>query len=141
MNLDPLFKDIEGLRYVVMRNWETLPPAGDIDFFVHHDDYDALKEACRQHLDEQWYDIRTFGDGYFPEPICNRLISRREKHGDIWIPNPRAHFVSLYYHNLVHKGDGRYDEKLKELFLQAYPPSVPDDEGVGFHIHHAAHTN
>lgn len=137
MNLTDFFNEIVTLRYVVMRNWETMPPDGDIDFFVHPEDYDALKEACRKHLDEQWYDIRTVGDGYFPLMIEAELLGGRWWHNygnGVWIPNPEAHFLSLYYHNLVHKGDGRYEEKLKEIFLRAFPPVRPDDPGVGYHV-------
>lgn len=140
-NVREFFKSIALLRYVVMRNWEVLPPDGDIDIFVHPSDYADMMQAAQQFLTPEQYDIRTIGDGYYPLSIETMLLEDRDvyfPYDDIdtlvYVPNPRAHFMSLYYHGLIHKGDDRYAEKLKKVFKEAYPPVEPDDAGVGYHV-------
>jgi hypothetical protein len=135
MNLSALARDIAGLKYVVLRNWETMPPEGDIDFFVAPYDYDELKAACEKHLgDKKWFDIRTVGDGYFPTEIERHIFYNSElSPSGFKVVDPRNHFITLYYHGLVHKGDGRYDKKLKQIFRDWVKPVRPTDPGVGFH--------
>lgn len=136
MNLADLASQIKHLNYVVMRNWEKMPPEGDLDFFVHPDDLQELTLICKGFFDDpQWYDIRTVGDNYFPDGIEQRLLdeSTQERFDEWKIPDAEAHFISLYYHERVHKGDHRYDQKLDEIFFTIYPPVAPEDEGVGYH--------
>lgn len=134
MNLPAFFKDIQHLRYVVMRNWETMPPDGDIDLYVHPDDAEALRQMCQSHLERMWYDIRTIGDSYYPDELGWALLDKRNwDEGGFWVPNSAAHFISLYYHQVVHKGDHRYDEKLKQILFEEFPPERPEDPGVEYH--------
>lgn len=135
MDIGSLGNDIQGLRYVVMRNWEKMPPDGDIDFFVHPDDKKDLEDACVRHLgDSRWYDIRTVGDHYFHPSIERQLLEESpRRYNGFKIPNRRAHFLSLYYHGVVHKGDDRYNETLKQIFWDWLRPMPPDDKGVGYH--------
>lgn len=135
MNLALLADSIKHLNYVVMRNWEKMPPEGDIDFFVHPDHLQELSLICRGFFDDpKWYDIRTVGDNYYSKYIENGMLylNGREYNG-FKILSPHNHFISLYYHNLVHKGDGRYDEQLKKIFWEWQNPPQPEDEGVGYH--------
>lgn len=134
MNPEALALAIKDLDYVVMRNWEKMPPDGDIDFFVSLKDKEELREICDIYLrDTRWYDIFTFGDNYYTKEIEDFMLLDRRQFGDWWIPSPEAHFFSLYHHNAVHKGDGRYDKRLRELYWEYANPSEPNDKGVGYH--------
>lgn len=142
MDIKALAREIRGLDYVVMRNWETMPPRGDIDFFVDTWDYDRLRQACIKHLgDERWFDIRMPGDDYYSREIEHEMLFDKrfyaiedgEETVGFWIPSPQAHFLSLYYHQLVHKGDPRYQEALDLAFWDWMKPKPPKDKGVGFH--------
>ena len=138
MDLVAFAKTIEHLDYVVMRNWETMPPDGDIDFFVAEHDKEELKAMCLKYLKEaRWYDVRSPGDHYFSPKIEQELLAPQNKNQRIYngfkIPSRNAHFLSLYYHNLVHKGDGRYDQRLKELFWDWMKPIRANDSGVEYH--------
>lgn len=139
MDIKALADEIKGLDYVVMRNWKTMPPNGDIDFFVDPWHYDQLKEACAKHLqDSKWFDIRTTGDKYFSpdvehEMLYDRRLFRHDDGATFWIPSAQAHFLSLYYHQLVHKGDHRYEKDLDLAFWDWMRPEEPSDAGVGFH--------
>lgn len=133
MNLDVLKEEIKDLNYVVMRNWETMPPDGDIDFFVAPKDLETLANACKKYLhDPKWFDIRTIGDNYFPSDIEKSLLAAHESVDGWKIPIPLVHYVSLMYHGRIHKGDHRYDDKLDEIFFKTFPPVIPEDEGVGY---------
>lgn len=137
MNLLPLAQSIRSFSYVVMRNWEKLPEFedsdGDIDFFVLKEDVPAFEGVISQYLQPHQYDIRTNGDRYYTTQIENLLLYHVRSYGGFWVPSEEAHFLSLYYHNLVHKGDGRYDKKLKKIFLDWMQPQPPIDTGVGYH--------
>ena len=131
--LSKLAKEIESLDYVIMRNWEIMPPDGDIDFWVSEKDLDKLYDACEKYLEPRWYDIRCKGDDYYTDEIEDMMLVGRRKYEDWWIPGPMAHYISLMYHGVVHKGDNRYDERLKRLFVDLVKPRPPKDLGVGFH--------
>lgn len=140
MDIKALAKEIKELDYVVMRNWDKLPPSGDIDFYVDPWDYEALRDACRKHLgDERWFDIRTEGEDYYSSEIESELLFDKRWHvGEdhqwgFWIPSAKAHFLSLYYHQLVHKGDRRYQETLDKAFWAWHKPIQANDAGVGYH--------
>lgn len=134
MDLQALAREIEPLNYVVMRNWGKMPPLGDLDFFVSVEDADALHKACLKHLDgdPRWFDIRYKGDNYYAPIIENVMLEERQKFGDWWVPYPGSHFLSLYYHGKIHKGDNRYDKELEKIFFDWMNPPRPAD-GVGFH--------
>lgn len=133
LNLLNLKEEIKHLDYVVMRNWETMPPLGDIDFYVSSKHRAELLTICQKYLKSEWYDIRTEGDGYYPRKIELGLLFGHEHHDGWKIPVPWAHFDSLYYHQRVHKGDHRYDVKLDEIFFKENIPVEPLDTGVEFH--------
>lgn len=133
MDLVALAREIKDLRYVILRNWDKMPPDGDIDFWVHPDDRNALRVACNSHLPVEFYDIWSVDDNYFPAEIAGSLLEERERFGEWYVLTPPAHFMTLYYHGLVHKGDDRYVKKLAEIFLAEFPPVRPNDPGVGFH--------
>lgn len=134
LKLLTLARDIKPLRYAIMRNWDKLPPLGDIDFWVHPDDKKKLEEACEAHLvEKRWYDIRTVGDNYFPFMIENELLEETEEWGEWKVLNKGALFVTLMYHQIVHKGDHRYQDQLDKIFLDQSGIVEPNDKGVGFH--------
>ena len=134
MNLNRLKARIESLHYVLMRNLDTLPPEGDLDLFVSSEDREMLETACLEELgDRRWFDIRTIGDGYYSSLIEENLLEKNDLYNGWKVPTPEAHFLSLYYHQIIHKGDNRYDKKLRELFWNWVQPPMPTDEGVGFH--------
>lgn len=137
MNISEVAPKIEHLNYVVMRKWDYLPLIigdDDVDFFVSKEDYDEMDEILKQYIPDHLYDLRTNGDNYFAKEIEDDLLLSRRQYNGFWIPSPRAHFLSLYYHNLIHKGDDRYHTHLKRIFINWLNPQPPEDKGVGYHV-------
>lgn len=137
MNLKKLAKAISHLNYVVQRNWDFLPESmivgnhDDLDLFVSDEDRAELELLIKGY---EKIDCRSPQDNYYPQEISEELLSDRIKFNDFWIPNNYAHFFSLFYHNAVHKKDNPYGEKLKELFLEEFPPVRCTDGGVGYYV-------
>lgn len=127
------FEKIKDLHYVVQRNWDT--QGGDLDLFVSREDYEKLDKIVDEYELPELVDIRTEGDGYYPEEIERELLDGCRFYKGMKIPTPKAHFLSLYYHNFVHKKEGKYDKVLKYLFFEAFPPVQPNDSGVAYDSH------
>lgn len=123
---------IAHLRYVVTRNWEQLPHISDehpdLDIFVAGEDYEEMLS-----LAEPYYDVRTQGDGYYPKYIEEKLLDVPREYKGFKVPGPEAYFLSLYYHNAVHKKGDPYGERLRDIFLSWINPTRPFDAGVNFY--------
>jgi len=138
-NLVKFLIEIRGLHYVVQRNWENLPDGitkehPDIDLFVSEKDKKKLLSVIKKYP-EFPADVRSPQDNYYPFEIGIALLTNRIiKEGLFWVPNPKAHFLSLYYHNLVHKENNPYGKDLEKIFKKAYPPVRCIDQGVGYYI-------
>jgi len=138
-NLAKFLIEIRDLHYVVQRHWENLPRGfvkghPDLDLFVSEKDNEKLSSIAKKYP-EIPIDVRSLGDGYYPFDIGIALLTGRlMKERIFWIPNPKAHFLSLYYHNLVHKENNPYGKELDEIFKGAYPPVRCEDPGVGYNI-------
>ena len=136
------FQAIQDIDYIVQRNWDNLPKScevdehKDIDLFVNENERAILEDIIAAfYLKNTIIDVRSQRDLYYPEEIGYDLLKfPRIFNGFIKIPNKQSHFISLYYHNVVHKKDNPYDEKLKEIFLSAYSPIRCIDKGVGYYI-------
>lgn len=126
-----LFDEIKGFNYVVQRNWENEAGHDDLDLFVSLDDCPSVELICRNY---PLVDVRYEGDGYYPREIEKLLLSENRVFDGYRIPTARAHFISLYYHNTVHKQGNPYADKLRQLFLEVYPPTKCIDPGVGFYL-------
>ena len=132
-------EEIKELHYVVQRNWENLPDGfteghEDLDLFVSKKDREKIVDIALKYPKLK-IDIRSFLDDYYPENIGRALLTERILEKDLfWIPNTMAHFMSLYYHNLVHKEGNPYKKKLEEIFKETFPPVRCKDEGVGYFI-------
>lgn len=129
-------EEIKDFNYVVQRNWEELPQGDtdhpDLDIFVSLDDFNAVDLISKNY---QFIDVRTEGDGYYPPKIEEMLLDGKTKCLKGYpIPNTFAHFMSLYYHNMVHKEDDPYKEKLEGLFKELYGVTKCIDEGVGYYV-------
>ena len=137
--LKSFLEEIKNLNYVIQRNWENLPDGfieghEDLDLFTTEKDKPELVKIAQKYPEIK-IDIRSYSDWYYPPLISNQLLTNRKLEKDLfWIPNDFVHFISLYYHDLVHKGGGHYTEKLKEIFKKIYPPTKCTDEGVGYFI-------
>lgn len=132
-------QEIKHLEYAVQRNHENLPESyvvgshNDLDLFSTDRDKPMIEEIVKRHGIP--CDVRSPEDLYYPEEIGQRLLTSRKLVDNLfWIPSTYAHFLALFYHNAVHKEGNPYGEKLKELFLELYPPVKPTDEGVGYHV-------
>lgn len=137
MNITELAPKIKHLNYVVMRKWNYLPEIvgdDDVDFFVALEDYDEMEDILKANMPDHLFDLRTNGDNYFSAEIEKDLLLNRREFNGFWIPSERAHFLSLYYHDLVHKGDDRYHTKLKRIFWDWHNPQEPEDKGVGYKV-------
>lgn len=132
MNLAEL---LQPYNYVVMRNWVGLPELDsehpDLDIYVCEEQAEELRLACREY---PWIDIRSPKDNYFPEDIERKLLVGRRDYNGFFIPSAQAYFLSLYYHNAIHKNNDKYKDELVRAFLEVYPPVKCIDEGVGYYV-------
>lgn len=133
--IDP--KTINHLNYVVQRNWDNLPTSfvvdghDDLDLYVSEEDREELEEIIGNRDD---VDIRSPLDDYYPDSIQDRLLQDRRTFNGFWIPSKESHFLSLYYHNVVHKDNNPYERVLKRLFLDIHSPRPCVDKGVGYYV-------
>lgn len=131
--------EIRDLHYVVQRHWENFPEGlveghPDIDLFVSEKDNEEILNIVKKYPRIP-IDVRSPEDGYYPFEIGMALLTDRViKERMFWVPNPKAHFLSLYYHNLVHKGNNPYGKDLEKIFKEAYPPVRCSDQGVGYNV-------
>ena len=127
---------IKHLNYVVQRNWQNLPHSYSVD---GHNDLDLfVSEADRAELEgivglDDEVDIRSATDSYYPDEINEMLLENRRTHGGFFVPSKRSYFLSLYYHDIIHKQDNPYKAELKRAFLDLYPAVKCIDDGVGFY--------
>lgn len=135
------FEKVKDLDYVVQRNFEELPKSlgveghEDLDVLVSDEDVDAFYIHLASYPTIQRItDVRTPSDGYYPKELAHFMLAERVDVMGIHVPSPIATFLGLYYHDNVHKEHPVYAEKLRELFLIAFPPTKPADEGVGFFL-------
>lgn len=137
--LEKLAKDLSKFTYVIQRNWDNLPGDykvdghEDIDIFVHEDERNDLEMAIAPYREHIPIDVRSERDNYYPPNIAFLMLEARKQHNGFYIPNELAHYVSLNYHNLVHKKDNPYGKKLNQLFLEIYRPVKCVDNGVGYY--------
>jgi len=135
--------DDAGIVYAVIRNWETLPdrvevgPHSDLDLLVHPDHVDRLDEVLgAQRTTNLPYrvqrkidclgpdgpsfllaDVRSPGDGYFPDELAHRMLARRVRHRGFWVLHPEDHLLGIAYHVVHHKGISTADYALKMKLL------------------------
>lgn len=139
LDLAKFLGEIRSLHYVVQRHWAELPDNfieghSDIDLFVSEKDKDELLSIVKKYP-EIPIDVRSPEDGYYPLDIGLALLTDRTiEKGLFWIPNPRPHFLALYYHSLIHKGDHPYEKELRHIFKKAFPPVRCKDQGVGYNV-------
>lgn len=135
IQLQKLADKLEDLHYVVQRNWSKLPDdmEGDLDLFVSNADFDKLDKIIDQTDFADLVDIRTGGDGYYPREIEQKLLEGFRWSGGFKVPTEEAHFLSLYYHDAVHKNGAKYKDFLKDVFLTWINPVEPNDKGVSYY--------
>ena len=135
------FEDIQSFEYVVQRNFENLPETyeigdhKDLDIFCSDFSKGKIREIMLIYP-ELKIDVFSPKDDYYPKAIAEMILEDRHTIGKdslIFIPNARAHFFSLFYHNAVHKENGTYGKELEQLFLKTFPPIKCKDEGVGYY--------
>lgn len=126
---------LQPYNYVVQRNWDTLsgldPEHPDVDLYVCEEQANDLRLALREY---PWIDVRSPVDHYYPIDIENILLVGRRNFDGFWIPSPKAAFLALYYHAVVHKEHNKYEKQLKRLFLDWIPPVKCTDPGVGYYV-------
>lgn len=134
-----LAEQIKDLDYVVQRNWFNLPDScsweghNDLDLFVSDKDRLQLEEILKSY---ELVDCRSKSDKYYPPELSDLLLEGRREFNGFYIPSKEAYFLSLYYHNVVHKNTDPYKEELKRAFLdiEEFKPTKCTDDGVGFYI-------
>lgn len=131
--VEELRKELEKFNYVVQRNWEPLPELDpvhpDLDLFVSEEDYNDCLLITQQY---PFIDLRRPSDNYYPPYIADRMLLDRREYNGWKIPSKEAYFLSLYYHDTVHKKDNPYKETLKSAFKDWIPPTKPEDPHVQF---------
>ena len=109
-----------GVRYAVLRWFETLPAVGvgeDIDVLVADEDLPLVESRLtpyRPSSSAQKVDLysasglprTTFGgSSYFPPPLAEKVLDEAVLlHGVYRVPSPERHLDSLAYHAVHHKG-------------------------------------
>jgi hypothetical protein len=109
-----------GVRYAVLRWFETLPSVGegeDIDLLVADEDLPLVESRMtpyRPFPTAQKVDLysagglprTTFGGApYFPAPLAEAVLADAVLlHGVYRVPSPERHLDSLAYHAVHHKG-------------------------------------
>ncbi|QJW35978.1 hypothetical protein [Cellulosimicrobium protaetiae] len=106
-----------GLRYAVLRWFETLPdiaPGEDLDVLVADDDTDALRALLESEPGVLPVDLYSAsgldhsdfqGAAYYPPPLATGLLDRAVVHtSGFLVPAPEDHLRSLAYHAVYHKG-------------------------------------
>jgi len=138
-NVDELFDRLnEGVRYVVLRNYEDLDK--EIEN-TEHPDIDFLCESAEKFMKriptesrgeandrvhrkvlvgnkEVYIDIREVGDGYYDSRWESDMIDKRIIYRNrIFVPNDENYYYSLLYHALIQKKEiaPDYHMKLKEI--------------------------
>jgi hypothetical protein len=122
LSLDQFFDLLNerGVRYVVLRWFETLPdvePGEDIDLLVADQDLPFVGTLLMSHHGaprRQKFDVYTVsgvpgsdhhGIPYFTPDLAHALLERSVLlRGRYRVPSPLDHFDSLAYHALYHKG-------------------------------------
>jgi len=132
--MDELLKALAPFNYVVQRNWQDLPDLDpdhpDLDLFVAEEDYNDCLLVTQEY---GFIDLRHPSDGYYPPYISQLMLIDRREHNGWAIPNKKAYFLSLYYHDAVHKKDNPYKTELRRAFLDWINPTEPDDKGVNYY--------
>lgn len=137
--LNELFTELAPYKYCIQRNFENLPQSYvvgshmDIDLFTSDEDKERVVEICGK--SPLPIDVRSPSDLYYPELINDLLLKDMALIDELYkVPNTHAYFLSLYYHNAVHKEDNPYRERLVGLFLNLFSPVKCVDEGVGYYV-------
>lgn len=139
--------------FLVMRNFENLPdscqlgPHSDIDIMTAAPAEFCrllnLKRASRIPRRAVWrvrvadsyvnMDIRSPGDGYYPDKMAESMIESRIVNGNgIPVPGGKDYFYSLLYHALIHKYalSEEYRERLVKMAraLSIFPQEKEDEK-------------
>ena len=110
----------ENVQYCVLRWFESLPEVAageDLDILVSDESLPSLLEnTSRVYPDGQKMDVYSesgalatdwAGIPYFPKQLSSFVLANTvEGPAGALVPNPRAHFLSLAYHAVFHKGFG-----------------------------------
>jgi hypothetical protein len=109
--------DQQGVRYVVLRWFESLPdiePDEDVDLLVaDHSLGDAIRifeslpgiQPCDVYSESGLARSAYCGTPYYPAHVARRLLDGAVRHNDLcMVPNAWDCFHSLAYHAVYHKG-------------------------------------
>ncbi|MGE5327917.1 MAG: hypothetical protein ACM3KR_00210 [Deltaproteobacteria bacterium] len=144
IHLSELFKKIDELEYLVIRNYQGLPDKiqvgehSDLDILIREKDKQkliSLLKLEKMHPEDNnrvqytmniiddngsinfiYIDVRTEKDNYFPKKLSNELLRGRCKNENgFYIPQKCHYVIALLYHAVYHKGIIR-DDYLKEIY-------------------------
>lgn len=114
----------ENCKYLVLRNWDDVfneKVYGDTheDIDILCEDIESFKKLTNAHnlhkrIDRDNYvvtigdmivrfDVRHIGDEYYPKEWQQMMLERRNKSGDIFVPEKEDYLYSLIYHALLQK--------------------------------------
>jgi hypothetical protein len=109
--------DQAGIRYAVLRWFETLPelePGEDLDVLVADEDLDAFRAILDREPGTIPVDLYSesglvgsdyHGMAYYPPALAATLLGRTVRHSSgALVPSPVDHLHSLAYHAAYHKG-------------------------------------
>jgi hypothetical protein len=118
--VEGLFAELRRRRtpYVVLRWFDQLPhvPKGDdIDLLVSDDGFTVLAGMLQRHGGDDLvacdvyavsgpWGARYQGMPYYPPQLSRQVLSRAVDSGQVRVPCPEDHFLSLAYHALYQKG-------------------------------------
>lgn len=153
-SLEAFFAELNarGVRYVILRWWETLPeisPGEDVDLLIQDDDFYLIAGLVTRVDQGQKLDIYTVGGGgagafnglaYYPKKMATDLILNRTLfRGRYYVPSDELYFYSMLYHVLFHKGlsgnllksvEHDYLSILEDIAAKAFLKFDPDLEAM-----------
>lgn len=123
-NVVEFFRELDRakIEYVVLRWFEEVPltpkaekeTSKDIDILFRHSDLKKVMWIGARfpgNILTEFYSVSgkrgtsARGYPYYPPGLAEQIISNRERYRDhFYIPSPKAHFQSLCYHLVFHKG-------------------------------------
>lgn len=135
-SLEEFFVKLNEIKYVILRNYETLEKdidmGGDIDILCSDKTYavEQIHAYKRVSGDEVFnyfimvgdkkipVDVREVGDGYYDEKWEKAMLEERVKTMEYYVMDHENYKYSLLYHALLHKFEikGIYIKRLEDMF-------------------------
>ena len=149
-NIKQLFNVLNGLYYVILRNFENLPDQlnqKDIDFLtgtamiiqIITPNYDTEVNVPTTNVGNEKiiFDYKNAKDHYFDRKWSEKILKRRVLHPNgFYVPCKEDHFYTLLYHVIIQKPSSfsKYRQKLSLLAKELSVNNVNEQTFNDFHL-------